>query len=485
MKRLYSRLLPLFPYLIVFIYSLYAVGDPDLGWHLKYGEYFFKHGSLLRDNTFSTMMPAYHWANTSWMTDVIAYAVFHALGFLGLSLLGALIVAITFYFVAKVASLTLWEISFLFPFLLYLEQPVNAVSFRGQQFSMLFTVIMFYLFKRSRENPKTLWWAVPLFILWANVNGEFLFGLGLFLLWLILSFVIPRLHKFQFLRLNEIRKGLIFPVTVFVSSLLGTLLNPFGVGIHEAAISHVGSPLLKYVAEYLPFEMLSQVWWNQVIVAVLIVLAFLYLFFKNKVTQQLPLLFTFLFVFVLSFEVRRYAWPAYYLVIPLLTPVANYFRPDSKKVTEWFTLIYLFVLLGIGIGAKYPFTQLVKYDWNAYCQNQVTKCSPASAAYLSSHHLTDKLFSLYGWGGWLIWNYPQIKPTIDGRMHLWQENGYSAFRDYYDYEQNFKDIDKSPYNIVYMSPDKPIFDQMIRLVNRGKWKQVYDDGVAGIFIRNK
>lgn len=36
------------PFLTIFIASFYPSVDLDLGWHLKYGEYFFKNGEILK-----------------------------------------------------------------------------------------------------------------------------------------------------------------------------------------------------------------------------------------------------------------------------------------------------------------------------------------------------------------------------------------------------------------------------------------------------
>jgi hypothetical protein len=106
-QQILNKILFVLPYLVVFVLSLFHASDPDLGWHLKYGEYFYQHGSLLRDNTFSTMMPNFHWANTSWLTDIISYTTYHLGGLFGLSLLGAFVVTMTFYFFAKAAKMTL------------------------------------------------------------------------------------------------------------------------------------------------------------------------------------------------------------------------------------------------------------------------------------------------------------------------------------------------------------------------------------------
>ncbi|MEK9175970.1 MAG: hypothetical protein AAB520_00845, partial [Patescibacteria group bacterium] len=64
-KKYLPLLIILFLYLGIFIFSIHLPQDPDLGWHLKYGEYFFENGSVLRDNTFSALMPDYKWSNSS------------------------------------------------------------------------------------------------------------------------------------------------------------------------------------------------------------------------------------------------------------------------------------------------------------------------------------------------------------------------------------------------------------------------------------
>lgn len=500
-KKPLHILLSLLPYLTVFIFAMYSPSDPDLGWHLKYGEYFFQHGTVLRDNTFATLMPDYQWANTSWLTDVLTYAVFQAGGFLGLTLLGSLIITLTFFFFSRVAKLTLWDQAFLFPLLLYLEQPLNAISFRGQQLSLLLIGVLFYLLTFYHRKPKVLFLIVPLFLLWANLHGQFLFGIGLFAVWIALYILssISYNHpdkafknfkqriKFIGLNLREaILKNGLFLTGILIASVLVTVINPFGISIHTAALSHFGNPLLKSIAEYLPFEVNSQPWWNQVIVGIGLVLGFLFLYFRGKAAKSVPLLGVSIVVYILSFGVRRYAWPAYYLIFALLQPLAEFLKPDNKKIAYVMTAVFLCVLFGVAIGSRYPFTKYETYGWNEYCQSYSVRCSPESAEFLVKNKLTNNLYTLYSWGGYLIWNYPEIKPVIDGRMHLWKDDkGFSGFIDYYRYEQNMEDIDTSQYDTVYMSPDKPVYNRMLELVEANKWRMVYEDDRAGVFVRNK
>lgn len=492
MKFLIKYFLPLMPYSLVFTSSIFNPSDPDLGWHLKYGEYFFKNGTILRENTFSTMMPDFRWGNVSWGTDLITYAAYIVGGFLGLSILGALIVTLTFYFFSRGARLTVWDQTLLFPLLLYIESPINSVSFRGQQISLLFIGVLFYILSRYEEKPKLIYATIPLFLLWVNLHGQFVFGLGILSVFIVLKvgfYLVNKINKTDFLKslkhnFSMRKKEILIMFGILISSYLVTLINPFGVRLHTDALAHFGSPLLKNVGEYLPFEFRSGAWWNYILVAVIITGGLIYLYFKRKLFNDLPLLMSGILFFVLAFSVRRFAWPAYYLILPLLKPVAGFIKPDKKRIENATAFIILLFTLILIVFSKLPFDNITDYSWKEYCQQPIIRCSEDSAKFLIENNLTDNLYTLYAWGGFLIWNYPEIKPSIDGRMHIWRdEKGYSGFEEYYDYEQGVTNIDDSNYNVVYMSPIKPIYEMMINLVNQGKWDLVYQDNYAGIFVR--
>ncbi|MBI3955461.1 hypothetical protein HY338_03385 [Candidatus Gottesmanbacteria bacterium] len=97
----------------------------------------------------------------------------------------------------------------------------------------------------------------------------------------------------------------------------------------------------------------------------------------------------------------------------------------------------------------------------------------------------DDLLTFYNWGGFIIWNYPYLKPSIDGRMHLWREDkGYSAFDEYYPLEQNLKEIDNSRYTKVLINTSKPLYKKLMKLVDQDKWKLLYSDDLAAVFSKN-
>ena len=473
------------PFIFVFLASLFRPNDTDLGWHLKYGEYFFKNQEILRENIFSTMMPNYKWPNTDWGIDIITYLTYNNFGFLGLTLLGALVITLTFLFFSKAFKLDFFEKALIFPFIAYIEIPLNQLSFRGQLVSIFFLGILFYLIEKyDLGREKIIYFVIPLFLLWANLNGQFILGLVLFAIWifLYLIFLFFKEEEKIFVLKSKIKTlGFVFILTIFA-----TLINPFGFDIYKVVFSHFGSENLKSIAEYLPFKESTALWWNQLIVGVLIGVGFMFIFFNGEIKKKFPMFSILGILYVLSWMVKRYAWSFYYLAIPFLKPLVYFVKPDSKKYT-FITATFLFVIyICVIIIIKVPLTQYKDMSWDIYCKEYIN-CSPKAAEFIIENQLNkNDLMTVYDFGGWLIWNYPQLKPSIDGRMHMWIDNkGYSAFSDYYGYEQNLKDINDSKYNTVFMARSKPLYDTLINEVKKGRWQLAYQDNVSGVFIRTK
>ncbi|OGH14869.1 MAG: hypothetical protein A2860_00715 [Candidatus Levybacteria bacterium RIFCSPHIGHO2_01_FULL_37_33] len=482
MKKLIENIIP---YIIVFTASIFRPYDPDLGWHLKYGEYFFKHGQILRDNIFSTMMADYKWINHSWATDILTYAVFNNLGFLGLTLLGALVVTLSFYFFSRAVKLTAWEEIILFPIILFFTYPVNQVSFRAQLLSIMFLGILFYtLNKYENTRLKKFLLIFGLFVLWANFHGEFILGIVILGIWEF----IKNIKNFYFS--NKRTKIILissFKISALlvITAILATLFNPFAVGVYQEAFNHFGNPSQKYVMEWLYVEQLSELWWKNIVMAILLSLGLIFLFLNNKYRDVIQFIGLVIIFFCMSFWARRYSWPMYYMTFPILSSLAVFLKPNSKTATLYSSIVFFALYLLIIFFIKIPISQYKDMSWDVYCR-EFAKCSRRSVEYIIKNKLDKNLLTLYNWGGWIIWNYPQIKPSIDGRMSFWRDKkGYSSFADYYGYEQNLKDIDNSKYNVVLMSPEKPVYKRLLKLAREKKWKLVYGDKFAGVFVRNK
>lgn len=473
------------PFIFVFTASLYQPYDADLGWHLKYGEYFFQHGRILKENIFSTEMMDFIWPNTSWGIDLIYYSAYHLLGFFGLTLLAALVVTLTFYFFAKAFDLDYWQKVVIFPLLIILENPVNEVSFRGQTVSVMMLGLLILILSKFEKfkSEKILLWLIPLFLFWANIHGQFILGFGVLVLWIFLYFAGEFLSDRSVLKKDF--KQIRFVFFTLIASFSVTLIHPFGFGIYTDAFLHFKNQDLQYIIEYLPFDDLSEPWWNQMFFGIVIFLGAVFLFFSGHIRKYLPWTGILAVLFGLSWWVRRYAWSMYYLGIPLLKPLADFVKPDSEKTARKIAAVLFLLYIIITGYIKLPISKYTNMNWQVYCE-QFGNCTFQSLEYIRDNKLTDNLLTLYGWGGFIIWNFPEVKPSIDGRMHLWKDsNGHSAFSEYYALEQNWEDIDKSKYDNVLMWKDKNIYGRLEELVKEGMWKKAYEDQYAGAFTRIK
>lgn len=471
------------PYLVVFIASLWSPSDTDLGWHLRYGEYFFKNFTILQENIFSWQMPNYHWVNHSWATDVVTFIIYKSTGFIGLTIAGALVVTLIFYFFARAAKLSFWQQAITFPILLYLEEPLTVISFRSQLLSLLALSILYYLFSVFEDGKrKKLFLALPLFLLWSNFHGGFILGLGIFIVWVAL-FIFKQFWTSNKLRNKLNTSEIKLLITILFCCLLSTLINPFGIGVYQETIRHFGNPLAKYIIEWLPFDILTPLWWRLIFWGVLIFISLLIIIIRLQFIDKIHYIVPLLILYGLSLIARRYTWTMFLVSIPIIKEMLVLLKSiGEKKLTNITYIIFIASYFYI-VFVINPTKNILYMNWQRYCY-VYARCSPDSAEALKKYATDKKILTFYNWGGWLIWNYPEIKPSIDGRMPFWRdETGFNAFADYYFLEQDLADVDKTTYDIVYMPPTKPIFKQMMRLVNEGKWELDYSDDFASIFVR--
>lgn len=470
----------LLPYLAVFLFSLYLPADADLGWHLKYGEYFVRTGHVLRENILSLEMSDYAWVNSSWGTDILSFLFYNWKGFLGISIAGALSVTLILFVLNKALKASFWEKTFIIALFLLTEQPLILVSFRGQLISLLFISILYLLIRRFfGGNKKIIYLAVPLFFLWVNLHGGFLLGLVLFALFIFLNFVKDLIFDKKFL----IKEKVNLLLSLFLS-FLATLFNPFGFAVYLESFKHFGNPYQKYIIEWLPLDPFSTLWWTLIFWGIFLIIILRSIANdKETLKKNFEIIILTLLFYFLGHWMRRYVWTMYLVSMPLVYYFFHSIKPRNLFLKRTISLLIIGGFYIYSVFYKLPQVRLAQMDWERYCR-EVLSCSIKSAEFLKQNPEKGKFLSFYDWGGFLIWNYPEIVPSIDGRMHLWRnEKNYSAFGNYYFLEQNVNDIEKSGYEVVYMSRKKPLFDRLIILTREGKWKIVYLDEYSGIFKR--
>ena len=488
-----------FPFLVFLLATLYIPRDPDLGWHLAYGRHFVQHHRILDTNIHSTTMPGYHWLSTSWLLDPLTYALFQRWGFVGLSMLGAVVSTGVFYVMSRALKLDLIENVIAMLFLYAYLSPALETSIKGHTVSLLLLSIQFLIMKRYEEgHEKALLFLIPLFVIWPNLHTQYFLGLALMIGWFGLhgagniasQGAIPKSRADLARMLGRIRADTkspdaLYVIGVIALAILATFLNPRGVGIFGEIGRHFDNPSLGAIVEWRPFESGSALWWQFLALDVFILAICAWLLCTRELIKSLSWMGITLVSMMATWGSRRYAWSgviaAGYFMLPLIRRL-NLARHQAAKAMAIIVLAASFVWV---MDVKLPREDIWRMDWQRFCRETI-ECSDASAKFILDNGLAANLWTYYGYGGWLIWNYPGIKPSMDGRMPSWvDEHGYSAFSQYYYQEQGITDIDKSPHDAVYTLVSKPVYRRLSALAQEKKWTRVYEDHVAAIFIRNK
>lgn len=474
-----------FVYLIVFLSSVFPYGDKDWGWHYKYGEYLFQHESILRIDIFSWTMAGYQWINHSWLYDPLLYVLTNFFGFTGLSLAGALVSLITFYFAIANFRLTYWKKAILALFFLLIGEVGIYAGLRSQVISTMFFAILMFLLIRSRKTIKTLFFLPLLFLVWANMHGDFTLGLGIVVIFLVPYWLID---YFKAKKINV--KKFITYILVALASFGVTFVNPFGYQIYLESLRHFNNPYLKAVYEWLPIYQNCSNCHNSTFFVYIFLLAVGFLYFiKKKNLFSIPyIILTALLIFP-TIDTQRFL-PVFMIVtLPFAADFLSNIKwnPDKYRIEKYLVGLIVIVLLEFNLYTRFSHNyHIYNFTEENYCYFS-SNCSVKAVNYLISHPPQGKGFNFYDVGGYLIGKGIPAKVFVDGRMHLWKDNNYTAFGDGMEmyYGKNYNKFKEYGFSWAFIEDSSDLAKQFFSSDNLGKWRLEFRDGNTDYFVKVK
>lgn len=403
-----------------FLLGYLPVKDTDFGWHYRCGREFLTSGNLCLQNNFSYLLPNYKSFYSSLLYDISLATIYDRFGFIGLSFIGAILFALSAFFVFHllpgllVLRMAAFYVIFLF------STVVFNLGLRSQIITYLFFVIILFLSEKARHNGAKHLFSLPLlFLVWVNTHIGFFIGLILLTLLLteqLIKNIVER-TKENFMKSTSL---LVISLACFVA----TLINPFGINVYVGIFNHLSSPLSKMIAEWVPPPLWLNLLMSFLTVAMLIVM------FRQKTLSVFSLL-SLLFFYLLALYARRNL-PFFYTIFSFYlfnNCPSNYVVAKlnfSKRTHD--------VILPLAISATVLILALPRVfrtihfstSWQEYC-NKGLVVYPCDAS-VKLADLSGNVFSMYEWGGFLIWQHPRLKIFVDGRMPAWKdENGESPY----------------------------------------------------------
>lgn len=297
--------------------------DPDLGWHLRYGQYFFQTGHVLRDNIISFVWPQYKWVQASWGYDLIVYQLFTHLGFLGLSVTAGLCTLFTFCIVIwPPKRLNLVQLLFLGIVFIALVGPMWGGGMRTATISTIFMAASIVISDRildpdGRKTPAWVMYLLPVFFLvWANLHGGFALGLILLSIQWICCGILSRIQKIPIHQYKTYGLAL-------AASWFTPLVNPWGLQVYEETFKHTSNTNLLGISEWAPLTDLPLV----ALITGIIVLFTLAVLVNRKKIRAFPAVAVVVVSTYLAFSANRF--------VIVLGAVVVYFLARNLPLYHW------------------------------------------------------------------------------------------------------------------------------------------------------
>jgi hypothetical protein len=165
-----------------------ASADPDLWGHLRFGLDLIDTGRVDRPDIYSFMTAGVPWVNHEWLAEWLFAVAWRLADGTGLVLLKLAVCLTTFAIVYRHLvwrGLGLFAASIVLLLAIPLTLPWIAVI-RPQIFTYLGFVLTLAAIARAEHGaPRALWGLPVVFLLWGNLHGGVLAGLGLLGLWLM------------------------------------------------------------------------------------------------------------------------------------------------------------------------------------------------------------------------------------------------------------------------------------------------------------
>lgn len=153
------------------------LSDPDLWWHLRTGRLILERNTIPHADPYSYTANGKDWVVQEWGSEVILHTLRQIFGLWGIFFWTALMLTAVYVLVARLIHRRMGEGMGTWA-LLGLTAYAGSANWteRPNLFSFLLFVVVLNLLDR---HDRSIWWFVPMAVLWANLHGMVILAIGL------------------------------------------------------------------------------------------------------------------------------------------------------------------------------------------------------------------------------------------------------------------------------------------------------------------
>ncbi len=476
----------------LFLISTVTIADPDLWGHTLYGIRALEADVLVEHtDPFCYTEPGATWINHEWFSEDSFGWLWLRLGNTGLWLwrnFWLLMIMIPGWLALRSQQASLAGGLLLLVYTAFcLSQFVVFVRPQLVTFGCFAWTLLLLRGYLADPQRKAIWYLPVLMLFWANSHGGFLAGVGvqgLVVCWMGWKTIQGMYRPADFWRL----------ALVIVFAWAVTLINPYGVGLHQMLWDHLVTK--QIVREWQPLWEARQ--------ALLYYIPFLLIglaFFGSRKWEWIDVLLIIVVAYQALSHIRHVALLAIAVLILLPAPLSEglhkllprlHQRWAGPQRTGLRMLLVGGLLLGIyGLSVhtivKLWQQQVAPWQIGVETQSRAPGMPVAAIEILQQADLRGNILTDYGWAQYVIWQtFPESRIAFDGRYRT----VYSAQleQELVEFQQLNADsmgptplLDAYPTEILLLPAAQPVQGY---LKQRSDWKQVYADAQSTIWLKD-
>jgi hypothetical protein len=455
-------------------YSLRSfIVDPDLWWHIKYGQGILATHHWPTTESYSFTVGGQHWLAYEWLGDVLLAAVYQVGGLRGLGFL--------LIFLGSVFALALYYYTSLrcgnpkagFLASALLVNLANSFSLRPQMLSYLYLVLALIILERFRQGKRREVWLLPLLMLvWVNTHGLWIIGLGVIGVYLACGLITRPLESVEIGPWNATDRRHL--TIAFLLSVIATVITPYGAGLAKFPFIVSSMPSgVANIQEWLPMTFYLS--GDKLFLG--LVLGFFLVQVTVRPKWRIEELGLFLFAAMMAFLHLRFLTLFAIFCAPVFVTVLARWLPKYDRAKEVYALNAA-LILGVLAAMVWIFPSRSDYA------RIIEKSFPVKAVqYLNTHSVPGPMYNSYEFGGYLLLTRgPEHKVFIDGRTEVYERGG--IFQDQVALENlepgSLSVLDKYKIQSCLLLSGNALSTVLSALPH---WQKVYGDDRAVLFVR--
>lgn len=461
-----------------------TLADPDLWGYLAFGRLFWEGRGFPYADVFSYTPVKTLWVYHEWLTGVVFYPLYETLGAAGLQGLkyaAGLATAFLIYKTARLRGATapaaIAALVLVSPLFGFAYSPVRA-----QIFTNLFFVLTLYLLEAAHLSgrPACLWRLAPVFMLWANLHGGFVAGLGLIGMFAAGAFLSGKKAWPYWL--------ILFPTSA------ATLINPYGLQYWIYLKEALLMPRPDIDEWHSVFFALSNgEFTSNVIMFLILVLLAVLMLWAAKTRRPADIIILLVTSFLAFRHVRHQSLfflamgclaPFYFTQVWTLFKASGSWTGPPKAARRITAVLFAGLLLfyGIRFAAGAPFSLTLQNVSGGYRADN--NYPTGAVAFIRSHRLKGNVLTEFSWGEYVLWSLPACRVAMDGRYEtVYTKKSAGEYFAFARGETGWREyLEKYPHTLILFRRESTASALVQELPD---WAPVYADADCILFIRKK